>query len=469
MKKTRRQFIGCASKAASLALIAPVVRAAGKGKDPVAGIDAKGICQQIDGFGFSGAFHEARALQEFPDNDRAFLLDLLFSPTRGMGFSILRNIVGDGEKVENTSGTTASIEPQPGVWNWAGDEDQIWLMNEAKKRGCTRFLSSVWSPPAWMKTNHKTEDGGSLKSDKYQAFAEYLAEYVAGYKSHHGIDIYAISPTNEPNFTAKWSSCRWTGEQLTKFIRENLVPALAAKGVAPEIIVDEHAHWSDEYINVILADKTCSEAIHIVAAHAYADTTSPFMPYDTRIGNFNTALKQQKRIWQTEVSAGDKNIVTIDDGVYWAGLVHRHLNWNQVSGWLWWWGVGPEDSRGALIGLDTKAKSYQLSKRLFTIGQYARFIRPGAHRVNATENPVGNVRFSAFLGPTGKELTCVAVNDDSKDQQFVIEVGGIPITKCLQVRTSHTEVHKVLGKTPVTNGQIPVQVPAMSVTTYIFA
>ena len=467
MKTSRRKFIGNTAKTAALAYLAPLANAASK--DAIAGVDVTGIRQQIDGFGFCEAFHEARNLQSFPEKERAFLLDLLFSANGGMGFSILRNIVGDGATVENKDGTTASIEPAPGVWNWAGDEDQIWLMNEAKRRGCTRFLSSVWSPPAWMKTNKQTSDGGSLRPDKYQDFAEYLAAYVFEYKSRYGLDIYAISPTNEPNYKATWSSCLWTGEELRNFIRKNLVPALAAKGVSPEIVIDEHAHWSDEYINAILADPICNQAIHIVAAHAYAATDQAFMPYSTRTGSFPNALKQKKRIWQTEVSAGDKNIVTMDDGVYWAGLLHAHLTQNDVSGWLWWWGTHAGNSRSSLIALDMTAKSYTLSKRLFTIGQYSRFIRPGSHRVNAVENPVGNVRFSAYLDPLGKQLICVAINDDSKDQQFSIQFGGIPATSCSPVRTSRTETHQRLEKLPVTNGQVTVQAPAMSVTTFILS
>ena len=73
--------------------------------------------------------------------DQADILKLLFSPNGGMGYSILRNEIGNGpEDAGKKDGTVASIEPQPDQFNWTGDEDQIWLMNEAKKRGCMRFF-----------------------------------------------------------------------------------------------------------------------------------------------------------------------------------------------------------------------------------------------------------------------------------------------------------------------------------------
>ncbi len=143
------------------------------------------------------------------------------------------------------------------------------------------------------------------------------------------------------------------------------------------------------------------------------------------------------------------------------------MNWNSVSAWLYWWGAAVTKKRASLITLDPKAGTYQLTKRFFTIGQYARFVRPGARRVNATENPVGNVRFDAFMDPGGKKLICVAINDDNKPQQFPIQIGGFTPSACLPVRTSVTDNHARQPILKPVNGQFNVEVPAESVTTFI--
>jgi glucuronoarabinoxylan endo-1,4-beta-xylanase len=467
MNISRRQFVKAASSTAVLGYTG-VLQASDKS---TAGIAVNQIRQQIDGFGFCEAFHQARNLQTLSDKDKAAILDLMFSPSAGMGYSILRNIIGDGaanQKVQN--GSTESIEPNPGEFNWTGDEDQIWMMNEAKKRGCTRFLSSCWSPPAWMKTNKSVENGGELKTEMYQQFADYLATYVLEYKKRYDLDIYAISPTNEPNYTATWASCRWTASQLKKFLHQNLIPTFAQKGVTAEIVIDEHASWSDEFINEILSDSACDKAIRIVAAHAYAATTAPYMPLDTRTGQFSTAIEKGKRIWETEVSVGgnEPNITNMNDGVYWARVIHAHMTEDNVSAWLYWWGAAVASSRGSLITLDMKAKTYQLSKRMFTIGHFARFIRPGYHRVDATPNPAPNVFFSAYLDPSGKKLVCVAINDDAVERPFTIQYGSFPATSCTAVRTSNTETHARLPKMDLANGQLAVTTAPLSVTTYIF-
>ena len=469
MAVSRRGFLKFASGAA---LGACGSRLWADSKPGVAGIALTGehIRQQIDGFGFSEAFHQAGVMRMLSEQDQTTLLNLMFSPNGGMGYSILRNIIGEGpEHPDPKTGTVASIEPEKGKFNWAGDEDQIWLMYEAKKRGCARFFSTCWSPPAWMKTNNDAWNG-SLKPALYQDFAEYLATYILEYKSRYNLDITAISPANEPNFTPTqhYASCRWTGSELARFIRENLIPTFAAKGIKSDIIADEHEHWTDEFINTILSDPASAKAISIVAAHAYAPTSAPYVSISARTGRFNKALEMGKRIWETEVSAGDAQITNMNDGVYWARVVHSHMVENNVSAWLYWWGAATTTSRSSLIAIQTAEKKYQLTKRFFTIGQFARFIRPGYHRVDAVPNPAPNTFFSAYLDPSGKKLVCVAINDDAVERPLLIQPGGFPATSCQAVRTSNTETHARLAPVALVNGSAEVVTAPLSVTTYIF-
>lgn len=469
MSFSRRKFLEAASSAAVLACSKTLF---GEAPAAVAGVAYTGdhVRQQIDGFGFSEAFQQAGVMRLLAEADQASLLNLMFSPAGGMGYSILRNQIGDATQPRPNTGDIQAIEPTKGEFVFSGDENQLWLMNEAKKRGCTRFLASCWSPPAWMKTNGKVHDG-ALKKEYYQAFADMLATYVAEYKKRFDLDIYALSPTNEPNFvpTQDYASCKWTGEELSKFLRENLLPALKAKGVSPEVVIDEHEHWSDDFINVILDDAESSKAIHIVAAHAYAPDSGPYVSIGARTGTFAKALGQGKRVWETEVSVGTgAQILNMNDGVYWARVIHSHMVENNVSAWLYWWGAAITNTRSSLIWIDAANKKYQLSKRFFTIGHFARFVRPGYHRVDATPTPAPNTYFSAYLSPDSKRLICVAINDDSVERPLTIQPGGFPATSCTAVRTSNTETHTKLPPISLTNGVAEVVTTPLSVTTYIF-
>jgi len=137
--------------------------------------------------------------------------------------SILRNIVGDGDFNysgwgNEYDGATDTIGPEKDsgfVWD-APDWDekkstfdfyQIWMTKEALARNPELvILSTVWSPPHWMKTNNSVmgndsqaaangqpTNSGRLKPEHYADFALYLAEYVLGHQREFGIPIHYVS------------------------------------------------------------------------------------------------------------------------------------------------------------------------------------------------------------------------------------------------------------------------------------
>ncbi len=392
-------------------------------------IEPDQLRQRMDGFGASGAFFQARLLQRYPLAERTRILDLLFSPVRGAGLSIVRNLIGDGGNWGNKfNGPTPSIEPRPGVWNWQGDDDQIWLMRAAARRGCTRFMSTAWSPPAWMKTNHNVV-GGRLRTECYQDYAEYLARYVLGYQKHHRLAIYAVSPQNEPDVTVKYSSCYWDAGQYHRFFRDHLVPLFTRHRIPAHLILGEDSTWSDAICRPTLNDPASAAGVDIVAAHAYAGHNHvPKVPISARTGYFSTALGHHKQVWQTEVSAFNPNDASMTDGLYWAKLVHYHLAQDQVSGWLYWWLVSGGPNREALISLDPASQGWLPNRRLFTLGQYSRFIRPGDVRLEATHNPMPGVFTSAYQIAAGnrKKIAVVAINENPQPSRirFILPGGA---------------------------------------------
>lgn len=421
--------------------------------------------QQMDGFGASAAFHQALLLQRFPDPQRSRVLDLLFSVDNGAGLSIVRNIVGDGGSWGSpTNGPTPTIEPEPGVWNWTGDEDQIWFMHQAARRGCTRYMSTVWSPPAWMKTIPTTNHGGRVRPQAYRQFAEYLSAYVRGYKDHHGIDIYAISPTNEPDHNRQWSTCEWSGEELRTLVRDHIAPVFARDGVAAKLMLGEHSHWNEEPYAPSLADPATVARVDIAAAHAYTNTNRGFEPIAKRVGPMKAALAAGKPIWQTEVSCFDQAGDGMEDALYWASLLHTHVVENQVSGWLYWWALHDADGRGALTVIDPATGGFIAAKRLFAMGNYSRFVRPGFQRVRSISAPSPGVLLSAFRDPAGARHVAVAVNENE-----------IPVALDFPTLAASAQLYRTSAREDLTRqpdvaasaGRIAVQLAPESITSFV--
>jgi glucuronoarabinoxylan endo-1,4-beta-xylanase len=407
--------------------------------------------QVIEGFGASGAFGRAGKLMVFPESSRQKILDLLFSVKVGIGLNIVRNLVGDGAAIP-------SIEPKESQWNWTGDEEQIWLMNEAKKYGVTRFMSTVWSPPAWMKTNDSAINGGELRPDKYRAYAEYLSNYVRGYKEKHGIDIYAISLANEPDYTATYSSCRWTSLQFKEFIKNSLIPVFKKDNIQAKVMMPEQMNFDDAYDYDTLKDPATAAGVDIIGTHCY----------DFAVREFSMAKSAGKSIWQTEAS--NLKIVgeSIEDAIKFAKLIHDHMTVTELNAWLYWWFVAlPDDQGQALINISPD-QTYQVFKRLYTIGNFSRFVRPGFIRIETTVKPAPNVFVSAYKDKATGKFAIVAINKGDVDQIVSFKLSDFPeLNSVAAYRTSGTENLAKLPPIGISDGLFIASLKSKSVTTFV--
>lgn len=60
-----------------------------------------------------------------------------------------------------------------------------------------KLVASVWSAPAWAKTNTKINYGGFLKEELYQWWADYFVKFLDEYEKQ-GVQIWAVTTQNEP-------------------------------------------------------------------------------------------------------------------------------------------------------------------------------------------------------------------------------------------------------------------------------
>ena len=135
----------------------------------------------------------------------------------------------------------------------------------ADGQACVKFDGSAckvwaapWSPPASKKDNNNVNNGGHLLTTDYASWAKVLAAFPAFYKRHGGVDLYAISAQNEPDFTASYQSCLFNSSQMVAWI-DVLGPALAALTPPVKVLAAEPDNWGniwggDGYGPAILAD-----------------------------------------------------------------------------------------------------------------------------------------------------------------------------------------------------------------------
>lgn len=438
-------------------------------------IDWNNARQEIDGIGASFA-NNAQWLQSFPEPGRSKVLNLLFSQTEGAGLSLIRHILSCRLVADNPD--WATIEPSEGVWDWSRDQGQKWLLNEAKNRGTTRFFSTILSPPAWMKTNNSCLNGGSLRADKQQAYADYLSRFIREYKAQFNLDMYAISLANEPQTPRTYQSAIWTDTQFRDFINGYLKPTFARDGVTAKVIITEQERWGEELAAAALNDANASSGLQIIAAHNYNVSGNDPMTGlpQPAVHYLSNAKSKNKRVWQTEVSTVSADNSSINDALRWARNIHDHMATSESNAWVWWQGVlasssGFDFNSGqGLIYLNNANNTYSVRKRLYTIGNFSRFIRPGYVRVQTSSSePIpGQVFVSAYKDPVSRRLVVVAINTTTSNQDVNFTLANAKMRTATSYITSNSYNLRLSAHIPVAaNGLFSSTLPPQSVTTFV--
>ncbi len=418
--------------------------------------------QTIDGFGVSEAFHQSNNIALLGDTKQKEIYDLLFSTSKGAGFSIFRSILGDGGTWGNaTDGPNKTMQPSETTWDWTeSNDDQIPMIRTIQSTyGIKNILYTVWSPPGWMKSNGSTSRG-SLKTDKYQAYATYLAEHIKNYRSKFGIEITHIGIANEPNLETDYSSCTWSSASFKTFMKDYLVPTFDREGITAKVILGENMSCNESFAIDSLNDATAVTRTDIVGCHNYGSTYSAFP----------TTKSKGKGIWMTEISNMNGNDPSITDGLKWAKEIHDFMTITQGNAWCYWWGACYKTYNGeGLIRMDMNAKTYTVDKRLYTIGQFSRFIRPGWQRFSATANPVSGVYVTAYKDPSTGDFAVVAINNSSTNQSVTYNLKGFSAVSVTPYTTSANQNLAAGSDIQVSGSSFTGNLAANSITTFVGA
>jgi glucuronoarabinoxylan endo-1,4-beta-xylanase len=419
------------------------------------------VHQKITGFGASGGNISAENFMKLSEADREKLCDLFFSVDKGIGLSMVRNEL------------YFLIEPAPGVWDWTKDSAQVWLMNQAKKRGVNYFWSTSWSMPAWMKDNNNVNKGGYLLQSHYQDYADYLSKYVQEYKSRFSIDIRVISPQNEPDVNASYESCLWNATRFTNFIKYNLGPTFARDGIKAKIMIPEPGSLLlvPKFADSAMNDPDARKYIDIIAGHQYNQTyfsaKEPKLPPDTLQEPYLPARQYGKEYWQTEVSfIGGKPDYSMKWGLGTGMLIHNAMVKAEFNAWVWWaflnsWG----DNEGLA---DLTGNTYKISKRLYSLGNWSKFVRPGYVMIGITNSPAPGLFCTAFKNPGTGEFAIIFINKNSSPVNIPVIFSGIKVDSTVPWVTSETydlEKQDVVKSNSTKTG-FTANIKAYSITTF---
>lgn len=66
------------------------------------------------------------------------------------------------------------------------------------RKGQTKFFSSAWTAPLWMKTREVWEGYSLLKKENYQTWTDYAVKFFDEYAKHN-VTFWGMTSGNEPS------------------------------------------------------------------------------------------------------------------------------------------------------------------------------------------------------------------------------------------------------------------------------
>ena len=486
-------------------------------------IDASIKHQTMANFGASDAW-TVQFMGLWPDEKRNGMADLLFSmetdasgKPKGIGLSLWRFYIGAGSAFQGTNSyiadewkRTECFQNLDGTYDWTKQEGQRWFLKAAKERGVEQFLAFCKSPPIQMTMNglasskFRPADGTyNIKPDKYGDFADFMATVVVEIEKRDGIKFQYLSPFNEPDInwnedssqegtTALMSEIAKTVRLLNEQLEQR---QLNTKIIVPECGIYDNMYkrntdrpGRDEQIETLFnpaSEHYIGNEKHVpqlIVGHSYW-TTEPADTLLKKRQELRNALKKQNLdFWHTEycllgapeVGGIEGRDLGMTSALYAARVIHYDICVANAAAWQWWRGISKDDRKNGLVYCtvddDKKDGTFTDSKLLWALGNYSRFVRPGAVRLdiqskNDTNDPEG-LMISSYIHHADQQLVTVIINYSNEKKVIDLKTKNVSVKDFTPYVTSDREGDNLAPLPKVKYGS-KITIPERSVVTLI--
>lgn len=399
--------------------------------------------------GFGGALTESSAwvLAQLPPEQRLEVIRRYYDPQHGIGYTMARTHLNSCD----FSLSLWSLAPKEGDYDlhsFTLEPMRAWLMpllQDARRvaGGDANFklLVSPWSPPHWMKTNFRMDDGGSLRREYAPAWAQMFVKFAQHMDREEKFPVWGFTVQNEPEAHQVWESCLYTPEQERDFVKNHLGPALQRAGLSDRIKLIGWDHNRDRLearAAAMLGDPECAKylwglGIHWYVSNDFAASARVHAQFPDKPIIFTEGCVESGTLigrWEN----GERYATQmIGDFKHW---VAAYIDWNIVL-----------DQRGGpnhvgnfcdapvIVNTETKQVSYGAS--FHYIAHFSKFVRPGARRIASSD--VAGLDSVAFQNPDGSLVTIV-MNKAAAPATFTLAAAGETLTCTIPARAIQTYV-----------------------------
>ena len=397
--------------------------------------------QTIEGFGFALTYSSCYNLMHMSESDRDRFLRQTYSPTEGYGVSYARIAIGSCD----FSSHIYSLCDEEGLEHFALQDDETKYIVPILKEiiainPAIKIIAAPWSCPRWMKSLTAEGNipwavwtGGYLNPQYRQTYADYFVKFIETMKQQ-GINIYAVTPQNEPLNGGNTASTKMPWNAQAEFVKV-LASTFKQKGIGTKIYVydhnfnyDDQKDQNDYPIKVYDALGTDFNGSELVVGSAYHD-------YGGDPSELSDIHRQRpdKQVIFTEASLGDWN----DGRELGRGKTNvnskTHLNedmerlmiglLNKYCTTVTYWNLMLDNDGGPKLrggcqtcygAVDIDQKNYSsisLNRHYYVISHASAVVRPGA--VWLASGQLSGIASAAFRNTDGSFALLISNNSAS--------------------------------------------------------
>ena len=275
--------------------------------------------------------------------------------------------------------------------------------------------------------------GGKLKKDFYQPWANYFSKFIKAYEKE-GIPIWGLTIQNEPMATQRWESCIYTAEEERDFLKNYLGPTLKKEGLGNKKIIvwDHNRDLLFQRVNTIFSDPEASKYAWGSGFHWYEDWKDG-KPMFNAVNAVNEAYPDKNLLF-TEGCNESYDLSRIENNDpklaerYGRSMINDFNN--GTVGWTDWNILLDENGGPNHVGNlcfapvhgNTKTGELSFTNSYYYIGHFSKFIRQGAKRISSVSSS-NNLLTTAFINKDNS-IVIVAMNQSDKKVSYTLTIGS---------------------------------------------
>lgn len=403
--------------------------------------------ERFEGFGAALTEAAASSWMKLSDSNREKLVRAYFSSEDGIGYTFGRISIHSCDFSISPYSYVEDGDMTLETFDISHEEDAVIPLIKAAYRyeKDLKLLASPWSPPPYMKNNGEWQ-GGYLKPEFYQLWADYIHRYITEMKKR-GVEIWGITVQNETRHHQLWESCVYTPEQEAEFVKNTLGPTL--NDTDTKIFVYDHCKERIfERCLKYYSDPKLKKYISGIACHWYSgdhfgeiELCKKAFPDKFVIMSEGCTYSMEKGMhksdaWQQSYKYAHDIIGDLNAGL--TAFIDWNITLNEKNGPYHW-----REGRSycdAGIFCDTENNKLVYTPNYYVIGQFSKFIRPGAVRIGLSSY-TSMLETTAFMNTDGS-IAAVIYNTGNCEIKYILRIHGMLLERTALPYSVETVIFK---------------------------